>query len=242
MIMEETEKTEEKASFTDKIRKINPVTLLEVLNQEEADTSAAIICSLEPAKAALILQNLDKEQMKAVATKITEGKKIRADLLDVIKKDILEKVEELERKNYVSLGGADFMSTLLNLMDGKSEKEIIKNLEEKSPELAQAVKSRRFVFEDMVLLDDRAVQKVLREIDSPLLAMALKETDDEVKDKFFRNMSKRAAEMLKEDMEHRGPVRLKDVDEAKCIILGVVRRLEECGEIVICRPSDLNFI
>ena len=99
-----------------------------------------------------------------------------------------------------------------------------------------------FVFEDIVMLDDRAIQKVLREVDTQELSKALKSVDTEVQDKIFRNMSKRAASMLKEDMEYMGPVRLKDVEESQQKIVSVIRRLEDSGEIVIARSSDDEMV
>ena len=115
-------------------------------------------------------------------------------------------------------------------------------MEEDDPELAEEIKKRMFVFEDIVMLDDRAIQKVLREVDTQELAKALKSVDTEVQDKIFRNMSKRAAAMLKEDMEYMGPVRLKDVEESQQKIVSVIRRLEDSGEIVIARSSDDEMV
>ena len=139
-------------------------------------------------------------------------------------------------------GGVDSIVEILNLVDRSSEKAIIETLEEDDPELAEEIKKRMFVFEDIVMLDDRAIQKVLREVDTQELAKALKSVDTEVQDKIFRNMSKRAASMLKEDMEYMGPVRLKDVEESQQKIVSVIRRLEDSGEIVIARSSDDEMV
>ena len=136
----------------------------------------------------------------------------------------------------------DSIVEILNLVDRSSEKAIIETLEEDDPELAEEIKKRMFVFEDIVMLDDRAIQKVLREVDTQELAKALKSVDTEVQDKIFRNMSKRAASMLKEDMEYMGPVRLKDVEESQQKIVSVIRRLEDSGEIVIARSADDEMV
>ena len=110
------------------------------------------------------------------------------------------------------------------------------------PELAEEIKKRMFVFEDIVMIGDRDIQKVLREVDGQQLAKALKSVDTEVQDKIFRNMSKRQASMLKEDMEYMGPVRLKDVEEAQQKVVSVIRRLEDSGEIVIARGDGDEYI
>ncbi|HUV06412.1 MAG TPA: FliG C-terminal domain-containing protein, partial [Spirochaetia bacterium] len=122
------------------------------------------------------------------------------------------------------------------------EKIIIESLEEDDPELAEEIKKRMFVFEDIVLLDDRAIQKVLREVDTAELAKALKAVDSEVQDKIYRNMSKRAATLLKEDMDYMGPIRLKDVEEAQQKIVSIIRKLEEQGEIVVARAGEEEMV
>ena len=127
-------------------------------------------------------------------------------------------------------------------IESSSEKSIIESLEEDDPDLAEEIKKRMFVFEDIVMLDDRAIQKVLRDVDQQELAKALKSVDTEVQDKIFRNMSKRAASMLKEDMEFMGPVRLKDVEESQQKIVSIIRRLEDNGDIVIARSGEDELV
>ncbi|MBE6347801.1 MAG: flagellar motor switch protein FliG, partial [Spirochaetaceae bacterium] len=139
-------------------------------------------------------------------------------------------------------GGVESIVEILNLVDRSSEKSIIESLEEDDAELAEEIKKRMFVFEDIVLLDDRAIQRVLREVDSQELSKALKSVDVEVQDKVFKNMSKRAAAMLKEDMEFMGPVRLKDVEDAQQKIVASIRRLEDSGEIVIARSGEDELV
>ncbi|MBE6360620.1 MAG: flagellar motor switch protein FliG, partial [Treponema bryantii] len=122
------------------------------------------------------------------------------------------------------------------------EKSIIESLEEDDPDLAEEIKKRMFVFEDIVMLDDRAIQKVLRDVDQQELAKALKSVDTEVQDKIFRNMSKRAASMLREDMEFMGPIRVKDVEEAQQKIVSNIRRLQDNGDIVIARSGEDELV
>jgi flagellar motor switch protein FliG len=127
-------------------------------------------------------------------------------------------------------------------VDRGTEKTIIEALEEEDPELAEEIKKRMFVFEDIVLLDDRAIQKVMREVDNTELAKALKSVDSEVQEKIFKNMSKRAANLLREDMDFMGPVRLKDVEDAQQKIVNIIRKLEEAGEIVVARSGEDELI
>ena len=148
----------------------------------------------------------------------------------------------MSSEDYTAAGGVESIVEILNLVDRSSEKAIIESLEEEDPDLAEEIKKRMFVFEDIVMLDDRAIQKVLREVDTQELSKALKSVDTEVQDKIFRNMSKRAASMLKEDMEFMGPVRLKDVEEAQQKIVSTIRRLEDAGEIVIARSGEDELV
>ena len=128
------------------------------------------------------------------------------------------------------------------MVDRSTEKTIIEALEEEDPELAEEIKKRMFVFEDIVLLDDRAIQKVLREVDTAELAKALRGVDSEVQDKIFRNMSKRASALLKEEMEYMGPVRLKDVEETQQKIVAIIRKLEDQGEVVVARSGEEEMV
>jgi flagellar motor switch protein FliG len=170
--------------------------------------------------------------------------------MDRVSPDVLREVERvLERKlstlaseDYTTAGGIDSVVEILNNVDRGTEKTIIEALEEEDPELAEEIKKRMFVFEDIVLLDDRAIQKVMREVDNTELAKALKSVDSEVQEKIFKNMSKRAANLLREDMDFMGPVRLKDVEDAQQKIVNIIRKLEEAGEIVVARSGEDELI
>ena len=135
-------------------------------------------------------------------------------------------------------GGVDALVRILGNVDRSTERNIIENLERFDPELAESVKKLMFVFDDIIILDDRSIQRLLRELDSKDLALALKGASDDVQYKIYRNMSERAATMLREDMEAMGPVRLKDVEETQQKIVNVIRRLEEAGEIVISHGGE----
>ncbi len=226
----------------DFIRRTDPAHLLNFVQQEYPQTIALILAYLEPNKAATILQNLPQEIQPEVSKRLATMDRTSPDVLREVERVLEKKLSTLSNEDYTAAGGVDSIVEILNLVDRSSEKAIIETLEEEDPELAEEIKKRMFVFEDIVMLDDRAIQKVLREVDQQELAKALKSVDTEVQDKIFRNMSKRAASMLKEDMEFMGPVRLKDVEESQQKIVSVIRRLEDSGEVVIARGGDDEMI
>jgi len=161
-------------------------------------------------------------------------------------KDIEEVVEQLAEsvisEDMSKTGGASALAEILNKANKMTERSILSKLEEMDPELASEVKSQMFVFEDLVLLDDRGIQRVLKNVDKKDLALALKAADEEIKEKIFKNMSERAAQLLREDLEVMGPVRLKEVEEAQRRIIEVVKQLEEEGEIIIAGRGDEDAI
>jgi flagellar motor switch protein FliG len=177
-----------------------------------------------------------------VARRIVTMDRTSPEVLREVERVLEKKLSTLSSEDYTAAGGVESIVEILNLVDRTSEKQIIEALEGEDPELAEEIKKRMFVFEDIVMIDDKSIQKILREVDSAELAKALKSVDAEVQDKIFRNMSKRAAGMLKEDMDYMGPVRLKDVEEAQQKIVSIIRRLEESGEIVIARAGEDELV
>ena len=143
---------------------------------------------------------------------------------------------------YTTDNGVDHVVEILNTVDRGTEKHIMETLEIEDPELADEIRKKMFVFEDILLLDDRAIQRVLRDVDNNDLAIALKGANEEVQNTVFRNMSQRLAVMIKEDMEFMGPVRMKDVEEAQQKIVNTIRKLEDAGEIVISRGGGDEII
>ena len=226
----------------DFIRRTDPAHLLNFVQLEYPQTIALILAYLEPQKASHILQNLPDEIQPEVAKRLATMDRTSPDVLREVERVLEKKLSTLSNEDYTAAGGVDSIVEILNLVDRASEKSIIETLEEDDPELAEEIKKRMFVFEDIVQISDRDIQKVLRESDQQQLAKALKNVDTEVQDKIFRNMSKRQATMLKEDMEYMGPVRVKDVEEAQQKIVSVIRRLEDSGEIVIARGDGDEFI
>ena len=226
----------------DFIRRTDPAHLLNFIQGEHPQTIALILAYLEAPKAASILGSLPSEIQPDVAKRIAIMDRTSPEVLREVERVLERKLSTLASEDFTSAGGVDAIVEIINSVDRATEKSIIENLEEDDPELAEEIKKRMFVFEDIVLLDDRAIQKVLREVDSNDLAKALKSVDSDAQDKVYRNMSKRAAALLKEDMDYMGPVRLKDVEEAQQKIVNIIRKLEDQGDIVIARAGEDEMV
>ena len=226
----------------DFIRRTDPAHLLNFIQQEHPQTIALILAYLEPPKASVILQNLPDEIQSDVARRIATMDRTSPDVLREVERVLEKKLSTLSSEDYTAAGGVDSIVEILNLVDRSSEKAIIESLEEEDPDLAEEIKKKMFVFEDIVMLDDRSIGKVLREVNTDEMAKALKQVDAEVQDKIFRNMSKRAGSMLREEMEFMGPIRVKDVEEAQQKIVSIIRHLEDKGEIVIARSEEDELI
>ena len=146
------------------------------------------------------------------------------------------------REEYTTIGGIDVAVEVLNRVDWQTERTIMEALEEEDPDPAEEIRLRMFVFEDIVTLDDRSIQRVIAEVETPLWAWALKTASEQVAQRIFQNMSKRAAEMLREEIEYLGPVRLRDVEDAQQRIVATIRRLDEAGEIIIARGGEDDIV
>ncbi|HWO96943.1 MAG TPA: flagellar motor switch protein FliG [Bacillus sp. (in: firmicutes)] len=223
-------------------RKADPKQLLNFIQNEHPQTIALILSYLEPAQSGQILSSLPQEQQADIARRIA--------LMDSTSPDVINEVEQiLERKlsatvtqDYTQTGGIESVVEVLNGVDRATERTILEALEIQDPELAEEIKKRMFVFEDIVALDNRSIQRVIRDVNNEDLLLSLKVASEEVKEIVFRNMSKRMADTFKEEMEYMGPVRLKDVEEAQSRIVGTIRRLEEAGEIIISRGGGDDII
>ncbi len=223
-------------------RRTEPTQLLNFIQGEHPQTIALILAYLEPDKASLILSALPPERQSEVARRIA--------IMDTTSPDIIKEVERvLERKlssvapqELRQAGGVKSVVEIINRVDRATEKTIMESLEVQDPELAEEIKKLMFVFEDIVMIDDRSIQRILREVESQDLALALKGASREVGEKIYGNMSTRASDMLREDIEFMGPVRLRDVEEAQQRIVNVIRRLEETGEIVVARGGGDEIV
>jgi len=226
----------------DFIRRADPIQLLNFIQGEHPQTIAMILAYIGPEKASAILSGLSPEIQADVAKRIATMDRTSPEIIREVERVLERKLSSMLSEDYTSAGGVDSIVKILNIVDRGTEKTIMEELEKDDPELAEEIKRKMFVFEDIVILDDRAVQLVLREIEQKDLSLALKATPQEVKDKIFKNMSKRAAAMLNEDMEYMGPVRMRDVEESQMKIVSVIRRLEEAGEIIIARGREDELV
>jgi len=215
----------------------DPAQLASSFQNENPQLIALILAYLKPDKAAQVMNALPPKTQAAVSIKIAEMDRTNPEILSDVEKIVEQKFSAVVTQDFFKAGGVESLANIINRADRPTEKMIIETLEFQSPELAEKVRELMFVFEDIILLDDRSVQRLLREVDSRELALALKGANDEVKDKIYKNMSERACEMLKDDMQYMGPVRTREVQEAQTKIVAVLRALESSGEIVIMRSG-----
>ena len=216
--------------------------ILSFIQGEHPQTIALILSYLDPSQAAMILSGLSPNLQAEVAKRIARMDRITPEVLREVERVLERKLSTVMGQDFTMAGGIDAVVAIVNSSDRTTERNIMEYLEENDPELAEEIKKRLFVFEDIIRLDDRSLQRVLREVDMKELGLALKGATEELRTKFFKNMSKRAAEMLQEDMDYMGPVRVKDVEEAQQKVVNVVRGLEEQGEIVIATGGEDELV
>ncbi|WP_090038469.1 flagellar motor switch protein FliG [Clostridium frigidicarnis] len=219
-------------------RKADAHQLMNVIANEHPQTIALILCYLQADKAGQVLSSLPEELQSDVAFRVASMKNTSPMVVKEIEKVLDSKLSSVIRSDVTVIGGVDTLVGILNQVDRTTEKNITEGLEREDMELAERIKESMFVFEDIVTLDSMSIQRVLREIDPKDLALALKGCSEEVANTIFKNQSKRGAAALKEDMEFLGPVRLVDVEKAQQKIVGVIRRLEDAGEIVLSRGGE----
>ena len=224
------------------VRKTDAAQLLNFIQDEHPQTIALILSYLSPAQAALIVSALPPDRQSDVAKRIAVMDRTSPEVIKEVEKVLESKLASLVNQDYTIIGGVDAVVEILNTVDRGTEKHIMETLEIEEPELADEIRKKMFVFEDILLLDDRAIQRVLRDVDNGDLAIALKGSNEEVQNAIFNNLSKRLAVMIKEDMEFMGPVRMKDVEEAQQKIVNIIRKLEDSAEIVISRGGGDEII
>ena len=224
------------------VRKTDPSQVLNFIQDEHPQTIAMILSYLSPAQSAMILGALTPEKQADVAKRIAKMDRTSPDVIKEVERVLERKLSSLINQDYTIVGGVDAIVGILNTVDRGTEKHIMESLEIEEPELADEIRKKMFVFEDILLLDDRAIQRVLRDVDNNDLAVALKGANEEVQNVIFKNLSKRLAAMIREDMEFMGPVRMKDVEEAQQEIVGIIRKLEDSAEIVISRGGGDEII
>ena len=224
------------------VRKTDPSQVLNFIQDEHPQTIAMILSYLSSNQAAMILGALAPEKQADVAKRIAMMDRTSPDVIKEVESVLERKLASMANQDYTIVGGVDAIVNILNTVDRGTEKHIMESLEVEEPELADEIRKKMFVFEDILLLDDRAIQRVLRDVENSDLEIALKGSNEEVKSVVLKNLSKRLAAMIEEDIEFMGPVRMKDVEEAQQKIVAIIRKLEESAEIVISRGGGDEVI
>ena len=224
------------------VRKADPSQLLNFIQDEHPQTIALILAYLQTSQADPVVGALPPEKQADVAKRIATMDRTSPDVIKEVESVLERKLASLVNQDYTIVGGVDAIVEILNSVDRGTEKHIMETLEVEEPELADEIRKKMFVFEDILSLDNRAIQRVLRDVDNHDLALALKGATEEVQNVILNNLSSRLASMIKEDMEYMGPVRMKDVEDAQQKIVNIIRKLEDSAEIVISRGGGDEII
>lgn len=223
-------------------RKADPTQILNFIQNEHPQTIALILSYLDSSQAGQILSSLPHDMQADVAKRIAVMDRTSPEVISEVEQILEKKLSSTVTQDYSETGGIETVVEVLNEVDRSTEKTILEALEVQDPELAEEIKKRMFVFEDIVTLDNRSIQRVIRNVENEDLLLALKVASEEVKEVIFKNMSTRMAETFREEMEYMGPVRLREVEEAQSRIVSVIRTLEDAGEIIIARGGGDDLI
>jgi flagellar motor switch protein FliG len=215
------------------LQKAEAENVLTFIQDEHPQTIALILAHLGSQKSAEILMGLTQQKQTEVIKRIAAMDQTNPEVIREVEKGLESRLSDIVSQTFDKAGGVDSAAAILNLADRSTEKGIMENLETDDPDLVEQIRRLMFVFEDMMLINDKGIQSVMKEVDNDELALALKTASDDLKEKIFGNMSERASQLIKEDMEYMGPVRLSDVEAAQQKIVDIVRRLEDAGEIII---------
>ena len=217
--------------------------LLTFIQDEHPQTIALILCHLPHHKSAEIMVGLPMQKQIEVIKRIANMEQTNPEVIREVEKGLESRLSNMLMQSMEKAGGVGTVAEVLNLADRATEKSIMEGLEAEDPDLVEQIRRLMFVFEDILLVNDKGIQAVLKEVENDELSLALKTASDELREKIFTNMSARAAEMVKEDMEYMGPVRVSDVEASQQRIVDVVRRLEEAGEVMIQgRGGDTELV
>ena len=220
------------APFAD-LRTAESENVLTFIQDEHPQTIALILAHLPPQKASEILVGLPSAKQIEVVKRVATMEQTSPEVIKEVERGLAHRLSGIVSQTFEKAGGVDTVAEMLNLADRSTEKGIMEGLESEDPDLVEQIRRLMFVFEDILLVNDKGIQSVLKEVDNSELALSLKTASQELKDKIFKNMSARAAELIGEDMKYMGPVRVSDVESAQQKIVDIVRRLEDSGEIVI---------
>jgi flagellar motor switch protein FliG len=231
-VMEQIEHQVQQQPFSF-LQKAESENLLTFMQDEHPQTIALILAHLPSAKGSEILSGLAPAKQIEVVTRVANMEQTNPEVIREVEKGLEQRLSGIVSQQFQKVGGVDAVAEMLNLADRSTEKGILETLEAEDPELVEQIRRLMFVFEDILLVNDKGIQALLKEVDNDELALALKTASDEMKEKIFSNMSERASQLIKEDMEYMGPVRLSDVESSQQRIVDIVRRLEDAGEIII---------
>jgi flagellar motor switch protein FliG len=215
------------------LQKAESENLLTFIQDEHPQTIALILAHLPPQKASEVLVGLPSQKQIEVVKRIANMEQTSPEVIKEVERGLEHRLSDIVSQTFEKAGGVDTVAEILNLADRSTEKGIMEGLEAEDPDLVEQIRRLMFVFEDILLVNDKGIQSVLKEVDNEELGLAMKTASQDLKDKIFKNMSERAAQLIQEDMQYMGPVRVSDVEAAQQKIVDVVRRLEDAGEIII---------
>ena len=215
------------------LQKAESENLLTFIQDEHPQTIALILAHLPAQKASEILVGLPSQKQIEVVKRVANMEQTNPEVIKEVERGLEHRLSDIVSQTFEKAGGVDTVAEILNLADRSTEKGIMEGLEAEDPDLVEQIRRLMFVFEDILLVNDKGIQSVLKEVDNEELALALKTASEELKQKIFKNMSERAAQLIQEDMQFMGPVRVSDVEQAQQKIVDIVRRLEDSGEIII---------
>jgi len=220
------------------LRKTDPKQIYNFIREEHPQTIALILAHLTPEQSAIILGMLPQELQSEISRRIAIIDRFTPDIVRDVEFLLERKLSSVVQQDQTVVGGVQSLVDILNRVGRSAEKVILEGLEREDPVLAEEVKRRMFVFEDLIQLPDNFIQRVLKEVNSKDLVLAMRGANEDVNTRIYKNMSKRAAEMIKEEMEIMGPVRLKEVEKAQQKVVSIIRKLDESGEIIISRGGE----
>ena len=225
------------------LQKAESQNLLTFIQDEHPQTIALIVSHLQYSKASEILAGLPTPKQIEVVKRVANMEQTNPEVISEVERGLEARLANMLSQSFEKIGGVDSVAEMLNLTDRTTEKSIMEGLEAEDPDLVEEIRRLMFVFEDINLVDDKGIQAVLKEVENDELALALKTASEDLQEKIFKNMSERAATLIREDMEFMGPVRVADVEASQQRIVDTVRRLEDAGEIIIAgRGGDKDLV
>ncbi len=232
----------EKSTGFSSLEKVNPQQLSKFIQNEHPQTIALILAHLSASQAAELIASLPEDMRSEIIIRMANLEEISPEIVKKISGVLDQKLEALGSYSLEEYGGVKAVAELFNRMDRRASRNVLEQIESRDPELTASIRDLMFVFEDILLIDDQGIMEILKRADKKSLAIGLKGANEELQAKFFRNMSQRAAEMMKEEMEYLGPIRVKDVEKAQHEVVEIVRGLEEEGVLVIGGAGGDDYV